>query len=117
MTILLLPILYILYLNSLSQINGQNGQIKQCANCKYFIPHKNNKITSLGLCKMFGTKDNKKIIYNFADHCRNDESLCGKNATFYEEQKNSYFVETIEDEMMKRMINDYYNFLRNENDW
>jgi hypothetical protein len=71
---------------------------------------------------MFGNKiypkKNEKIIYNFADHCRNDESLCGKNATFYEEQKNnSYFVETIEDEMMKRMINDYYKFLRNENDW
>jgi hypothetical protein len=121
MMILLLPILYILYLNSVSQINGQNGQNKQCTNCKYFVPHKNNKITSLGLCKMFGnkvySKDNEKINYNFAEHCRNDESLCGKNATFYEEQNKSYFVEVMEDEMMKRLINDYYNFLRNENDW
>ena len=119
MMLLLLPILYILYLNSVCEINGQN---KQCTNCKYFIPHKNSKITSLGLCKMFGnkvySKNNEKHIYNFAQNCRDDESLCGKNATFYEEQKNNtYFVQVMEDEMLKAMINDYYNFLRNENDW
>lgn len=119
MILLLLPILYILYLNSVCEINGQN---KKCTNCKYFVPHKNSKITSLGLCKMFGnkvySKDNEKIIYNFAQHCRDDEFLCGRNATFYEEQKNnSYFVDVMEDEMLKAMINDYYRFLRNENDW
>lgn len=112
---LLLPILYILYLNSVCEINGQN---KQCTNCKYFIPHKNSKITSLGLCKMFGNKESEKTIYNFAQHCRDDEFLCGKNATFYEEQtNNTYFVEVMEDEMLKALMNDYYRFLRNENDW
>ena len=127
MILLLLPILYILYLNSVCEINGQN---KKCANCKYFVPHKKSKITSLGLCKMFGnkvySKDNEKIIYNFAEHCRGDEFLCGKNATFYEEignnnnnnnQTKKFIIETIDDEMLKVLINDYYNFLRNENDW
>jgi hypothetical protein len=83
---ILLPLLYILYLNFTCEIYAQN---KQCTNCKYFIPYKNNKITSLGLCKMFGNKisdgkSNEKMIYNFAQHCREDENLCGKNATFYE---------------------------------
>jgi len=113
---LLLPVLYILYMNFICEINAQN---KQCVNCKYFIPHKNTKITSLGLCKMFGNnvnnKSHEKIIYNFAEHCREDENLCGKNATFYDEIKNN--IQTIENEMMMDLINDYYKFLRNENDW
>ena len=144
MLFLVLPVLYILYVNFTCQINAQN---KQCVNCKYFIPYKNNKITSLGLCKMFGSKNydksNEKFIYNFAEHCRDDEKLCGKNATFYDEiEKNTKninntdetntntntntndnnnvtkenVVQMMEDEM-KALINDYYKFLRNENDW
>ena len=145
MLFLVLPVLYILYVNFTCQINAQN---KQCVNCKYFIPYKNNKITSLGLCKMFGSKNydklNDKFIYNFAEHCRDDEKLCGKNATFYDEiEKNikninninntdetntnsntntnnnvtkGNVVQMMEDEM-KALINDYYKFLRNENDW
>jgi hypothetical protein len=67
---------------------------------------------------MFGNKESEKTIYNFAQHCRDDEFLCGKNATFYEEQtNNTYFVEVMEDEMLKALMNDYYRFLRNENDW
>ena len=92
---------------------------KQCTNCEYFIPYKNNrnnKINSLGLCDMFGGNI-------FAEHCRLNEKLCGKNATFYEETKNNTkentkenIVQMTEDEM-KILINDYYKFLRNENDW
>jgi hypothetical protein len=96
---------------------------------------------------MFGSKNydksNEKFIYNFAEHCRDDEKLCGKNATFYDEiEKNTKninntdetntntntntndnnnvtkenVVQMMEDEM-KALINDYYKFLRNENDW
>ncbi len=125
------------------QIYAQN---KQCANCKYFIPHKNNKIVSLGLCRMFGNKVNsnndnskngEKMVYNFAQHCRDDETLCGKNASLYEEgfiminlepKKNdtdknntAYNISenkpSIMDDEMKKLINDYYKFLRNEPDW
>jgi len=137
---LLLPLLYFLYINMNCQIYAQN---KQCANCKYFIPHKNNKIVSLGLCRMFGNKVNsngningktsEKMIYNFAQHCRDDENLCGKNATFYEKsitinlepKKNNtndivYNISenklSIMDDEMKKLINDYYKFLRNEPD-
>jgi hypothetical protein len=132
--LLLLPLFYFLYININCQIYAQN---KQCANCKYFIPHKNNKIVSLGLCRMFGNKvnsnGNEKMIYNFAEHCRDDENLCGKNASLYEKgitinlepKKNNtndivYNISenklSIMDDEMKKLINDYYKFLRNEPD-
>jgi hypothetical protein len=133
---LLLPLLYFLYIYMNCEIYAQN---KQCTNCKYFIPHKNNKIVSLGLCRMFGNKVNsnennkmnEKMVYNFAQHCRDDENLCGKNASLYEvieknmnntvDNNNNLTKEKIaktmvEDEMIS-LINDYYNFLRNDNDW
>jgi len=74
-------------------------------------------------------KNNEKIIYNFAQHCRDDESLCGKIGLLYEEiepntndtndteynnPENKMFV--MKDEL-KKLINDYYIFLRNDNDW
>jgi hypothetical protein len=134
---LFLPLLYLLYISFNCQIYAQN---KQCANCKYFIPHKNNKIVSLGLCRMFGNKVNsnndnikksEKIIYNFAQHCRDDENLCGKNGSLYEDaitinlepKKNdtAYNIPenklSIMDDEMKKLINDYYKFLRNEPSW
>ena len=128
--LLLLPLFYFLYININCQIYAQN---KQCANCKYFIPHKNNKIVSLGLCRMFGSrfdydnsKKNTKMIYNFAQHCRDDETLCGKIGLLYEEidpktndteynnPENKMFI--MKDEL-KKIMNDYHIFLRNDNDW
>lgn len=124
----LLPLCLFLYCNITCQIYAQHN--KQCSNCKYFIPYKNNKISDFGLCKMFGNKigdkKDEKIIYNFAQHCRDDENLCGKNATLYEEVETNVnnnnkltkekIAKTVEDEM-KSLINDYYKFLRNDNDW
>jgi len=123
---LLLLILYFIYTLTNCQICAQN---KQCSNCKFFIPHKNNKVNS-----------NEKIIYNFAQHCRDDENLCGKNSTFYEEggiinlesnkndtndandandtkDKNSENIISMLDDEMKQIINDYHLFLKNNNDW
>ena len=127
----LLPLVYFLYCNIVCQIYAQ--QNKLCQNCKYFIHYKNNKnnkIIDFGLCKMFGNKvgdkKDEKVIYNFAKHCRDDENLCGKNATLYEEIEinvnnnnkltKEKIAKTMEDEM-KNLINDYYKFLRNDNDW
>jgi hypothetical protein len=128
--LLLLPLFYFLYIQMNCQIYAQN---KQCTNCKFFIPYKNNKHSNLGLCKMFGTrfdydnsKKNTKIIYNFAQHCRDDETLCGKIGLLYEEiepntndteynnPENKMFI--MKDEL-KKIMNDYYIFLRNDNDW
>ena len=123
---LLLPILYFLYIQINSQIYAQN---KQCSNCKYFIPHKNNKIVSLGLCRMFGNKvnsdennkTNEKIVYNFAQHCREDETLCGKTGILHDEiEENKNYTEnknlehtismSIMDDELKKLINDYHIF-------
>jgi len=134
---LLLPLLYFLYIYMNCEIYAQN---KQCVNCKHFIPHKNNKIVSLGLCRMFGNKVNsndnikksEKILYNFAQHCRDDENLCGKNGSLYEGIANTIKIEpmindtrykndentmSITNDEIKKLINDYYKFLRNEHDW
>lgn len=127
---LLLPLFYFLYIQMNCQIYAQN---KQCTNCKFFIPYKNKKNTNLGLCKMFGSrfdydnsKKNTKIIYNFAQHCRDDETLCGKIGLLYEEidpktndteynnPENKMFI--MKDEL-KKIMNDYHIFLRNDNDW
>jgi len=126
--------LYFLYIYMNCEIYAQN---KQCTNCKYFIPHKNNKIVSLGLCRMFGNKVNsnndnskngEKMVYNFAQHCREDETLCGergllydeikekKNNTSYKNDENTVSLSITDDEM-KKIINDYHKFLRNDNDW
>jgi hypothetical protein len=121
----LLPLVYFLCIKIICQIHAQNN--KQCTNCKYFIPYKNNKISDFGLCKLFGNKiydkKNEKIIYNFAKHCRDDENLCGKNASLYVEIKQNVnnttkenSIKIMEDEM-KILINDYYKFLRNDNHW
>lgn len=132
---LLYLFLCFIYISFNCQIYAQN---KQCKYCKYFIPYKNNKISTLGLCRMFGTNvynivdknGSQKMIYNFAQHCRDDENLCGKNATFYEENKRdsdiidknktnnvSEKMSIMMEDEMKKIIKDYYNFLRTDNDW
>ena len=136
--IIIIPLLYFIYLYEICAEN------KLCRNCKNFIPHKNNKISSLGLCKVFGTKINNKIstktkqIYNFADHCRDDETLCGKDALLYEsidlvqpinilvnnnnndtnsnnDTTYNTIVKATNDEI-KKIIFEYYLFIRNIND-
>lgn len=68
----------------------------ECVNCKSYIPNKFNK--NYGYCKLFTNKvyfnNNEKIIYNYANHCRNNEYLCGINGFLFEnaelESKNNY---------------------------
>jgi hypothetical protein len=92
-----------------------NGETKHCVNCRHFIPYKNNKITSLGTCKLFGNKVNSskthtdKIIYNFADHCRNDEHLCSKEGWLYED--NIIIVKNNQDKAKEKFIY-YYRILQ-----
>ena len=55
-----------------------------CTTCKFFIPHKSSP--ELGLCNVFKEKivNNVFMLKNFADHCRNNEDLCGKSGFLYE---------------------------------
>jgi hypothetical protein len=124
--IIIIPILFFIYLYEIC------GESKHCINCKNFIPYKNNKISSLGLCKIFGNKikngNKNEIVYNFADHCRNDENLCGKDALLHEsidlKQSTNLFVNNTNNTIVKatndeirKIIFDYYLFIRNINDW
>jgi len=58
-----------------------------CSSCKFFVPH-HSKNSELGLCSIFKNlcyhKDKEILLSNYADHCRNNEQLCGKNGMLYE---------------------------------
>jgi hypothetical protein len=87
---------------------------------------------------------NEKMIYEFADHCRRNEYLCSDTGLFYELKSMVYdttyniiqssknvtdflennttkpskkYVEKKLDDDIKKMINEYYNYIRNDNDW
>lgn len=67
-----------------------------CFSCKWFISNKYGN-HNYGQCKMskhnlkenVETNKNTKIIYDFAEHCRKNENICGKNGYLYEYEKNN----------------------------
>jgi hypothetical protein len=70
----------------------RNMNIPSCKNCIHFNHniYNNSFSSSLNKCEKFGEKDivTDKITYDFADSCRNDESKCGKDGKYFEEDKN-----------------------------
>ena len=70
----------------------RNANIPSCKNCIYFNPkYTNNDFTSsLTRCTKFGDKNilTDEITYDFADCCRNDETKCGKEGKYFEQEKN-----------------------------
>ena len=70
----------------------RNANIPSCKNCIYFNPkYTNNDFTSsLTRCTKFGDKNilTDEITYDFADSCRNDETKCGKEGKYFEQEKN-----------------------------
>ena len=73
----------------------KNINIPSCKNCIYYKPNNfNNDFTStFNKCEKFGEKNiiTDIITYNFADLCRNDESMCGNEGKYFEEEKNIKF--------------------------
>jgi hypothetical protein len=70
-----------------------------CKNCKFYIPTLIGNNPNLGLCKIFKETpyaDKNVVIHNFAIHCRNDESLCGKEGIFYEPAIN--YIDDVNDD-------------------
>lgn len=67
-------------------IENQNKPI--CANCKFFIPNKNE-------CSKFGNVDiiTGKYNYEFASSVRNDEDKCGEYGIFFT-RNNFKFITT-----------------------
>ena len=71
----------------------KNINTPACKNCIYYKPNICNHFTSpLNKCTKFGEKNiiSDKIIYDYADHCRNDENKCGKKGKFFIQEKNIY---------------------------
>ena len=56
-----------------------------CKNCVYYKPSFFDSY-NFGECKKFSKKDNKTdiLVYQYTHRCRDDETECGKNGTFYE---------------------------------
>ena len=86
------------YIILLSLFNTIFALENHCKNCKFYIPTLIGNNPNLGLCKIFKETpyvDKNIVIHNFAVHCRNDESLCGKDGIFYEPTTN-YIDEIID---------------------
>jgi hypothetical protein len=73
----------------------KNMEFPSCKNCIYYKPSfLNNDFTStFNKCEKFGVKDiiTDKITYNFANFCRDDETMCGKEGKYFEKEKNIRF--------------------------
>jgi len=69
----------------------KNMHIPSCKNCIYYKPSSANDFTStLNKCEKFGEKNiiTDEITYTYADTCRHDENLCGKEGHYFEKEKN-----------------------------
>lgn len=87
--------------------------IPSCSSCKWFIPHKQGS-NNYGLCKMFKNKyryeyNNKEnVVYEFANHCRNNENMCGQNGFLFEPIYNHELFESLEESKYEFFENEEY---------
>jgi hypothetical protein len=79
-------IIFFLFINT--YVFGKRiSLLPKCSNCKSFVP--SNLGLDYGKCKIFGeiikcNEKNMKTIYNYAKHCRDNETQCGKNGCLHE---------------------------------
>ena len=77
-------LLYFFFANSDSFINSKkfikNINMIPCRNCIHYKPYSYSDYSTLSKCENFGEKNiiSNEITYEYADHCRNDETKCGK---------------------------------------
>ena len=68
-----------------------------CSNCKWMIPNKSGS-----LCGVYKTKYDllgaKVIVHEYAEHCRNNEVLCGKDGYLFESARPVIIGENDEDD-------------------
>ena len=86
-----------------------NLQVKSCETCKWFKP--NNIREEYGLCTLFKERiyiaDQERLICNFAQHCRHNELLCGKEGSMYEDKTSDVTIE----EKLKEFEKKYDNYV------
>jgi hypothetical protein len=90
---LLSPLLSHLLLNLISSEKIiKNFHIPSCKNCKFFKPSFTNSdfTSNLNKCEKFGEKNiiTDEITYKYADSCRSDDSKCGNEGIYFEEEPN-----------------------------
>ena len=65
----------------------KNIELPSCRNCMYYKPSMTSfDFTSpFSKCVKFGEKDiiSDEIRYKYADSCRNDEQMCGKEGKYF----------------------------------
>ena len=70
----------------------RNINIPSCKKCIHYKPTTYNFdfTSTYNRCEKFGEKDiiNDKIKYDFAELCRSNESQCGKEGKYFEEEEN-----------------------------
>lgn len=73
----------------------ENINLPSCKNCIYYKPNvlRNDFTSTFNKCEKFGKKDiiTDEITYNYADSCRSNENMCGKEGKYFEEEKNIKF--------------------------
>jgi len=71
----------------------KNFEYNSCRNCKHLIPDSYGSVSSINTnCKMFGKKDiiTDEINFDYTDDCRNNESKCGIQGKYFEEEENLF---------------------------
>jgi len=92
-----------------------NNDKRLCKNCKWFIPHKNPDMSEYGLCKIFKNvipdKNGERIIYDYADHCRINDDMCGETGYLFEPK--NLFLQNLLNEIDKKMkiLQNKYNVI------
>jgi hypothetical protein len=86
----------------------KNINIPSCRNCIYYKPETHYDFESeLNKCEKFGEKNiiSNKILYDFANSCRNDELKCGKEGKHFQQEEN------IHEKIFKHSFNKNLPFL------
>jgi len=81
---------YLLLSTNLSGKIIKNIEVPSCKNCIFYQPSKHgiDFSSTMGRCSKFGEKNiiTDEIKYDYADKCREKESLCGKEGKYFEKE-------------------------------
>jgi hypothetical protein len=86
---------YLLLSTNLSGKIIKNIEIPSCKNCIYHLPSKHGSdfSSTISRCEKFGEKNiiTDEIKYDYVDDCRKNESKCGFEGKYFEEEKDIDF--------------------------
>jgi len=70
----------------------KNINLPSCKNCIYYKPSRDDSdfISTFSKCAKFGVKDiiSGKVTYDYVEFCRKDETKCGNEGKYFEEEEN-----------------------------